>query len=233
MSEIDEIRERYKKRGKNIPSNKYLMTNHHVLLGVQEKERKIVKMLNDAQLTPLDDKKILEVGCGTGSNLVDFIRLGAMPENIVGNELLETRIVTAKKRLPNDINLICGDACELALPSDSFDIVLQSTVFTSILDDAFQRKLADKMWNLTKPGGYIIWFDFIHANPFNKDVRAVPISRVKQLFPNGKFKIRKVILFPFISKLVTKRFFFPYAIFNIFPFLRMHILCFIKKPLNN
>lgn len=110
MNEIDAIKERYKRRGSKVPADKYLLTNPHILLGVQEKERKLVKFLNKYHLIPLRDKKILEVGCGIGSNLIDFIRLGANPKNITGNDLLESRIAAARERLPNDVRLICSDA---------------------------------------------------------------------------------------------------------------------------
>jgi len=43
-----------------------------------------------------------------------------------------------------------GDAAEIDLAEGSFDIVYQSTVFTSILDNGFQQKLADRMWALDK-----------------------------------------------------------------------------------
>lgn len=230
MNETDNIRERYNRRsGKNF-KNKYLMTNRDILLKVQERERILVNFLHKNNMLPLENKKILEVGCGTGANLLDFLRLGADPKNIVGNDLLEERINTASERLPKDVKLICGDASTLDLPENYFDIVLQSTVFTSILDNDFQNRLAKHMWELTKPGGVIIWYDFVIANPHNKDVKAVPIKRVKELFPNADFKVKKVTLFPFIAQKVTKKSFFAYSILNKIPLLKMHVLCWIKKP---
>lgn len=229
MNEVELIKERYQRRSNSIPKDKYLLTNPHILMSIQERERKLVRLLKKNNLCPLIDKKILEVGCGTGSNLLDLIRLGATPANLTGNDLLESRMTTAKERLPNSVRLICSDASLLNLESNYFDIILQSTVFTSILDNDLQAKISSKMWSLLKPGGYIIWYDFIHANPFNPDVRKVSLRRVRELFPYGKFTTKKLTLFPFISEFITKQFYFPYSIFNFLPFLRMHILCFIKK----
>ena len=42
------------------------------------------------------DKKILDVGCGSGGVLRDFIKYGALPENLYGIDLLEDRIERAK-----------------------------------------------------------------------------------------------------------------------------------------
>lgn len=229
MDEAEKIKERYERR-KSIPQNKYSLSNPDILMRVQEKERKILKLLRNAKLVPLSDKKILEVGCGTGANLLEFIRFGANPTNIIGNDLLQGRIETAKNNLPQDVRLICCEASELNLQDNQFDIVLQSTMFSSILDLSLQKQIAEKMWHWTKPGGYIIWHDIIHANPYNRDVISVKLRDIKELFPKGIFKIKKTTLFPFIAEKITARFYFPYTLCNMLPFFRMHILCFIQKP---
>lgn len=230
LDELLEIKSRYKRREKNIPKNKYALTNSHILLIIQEKEREMIKFLKRYGMLPLQDKKILEIGCGTGQNLIEFIRMGAEPKNIIGNDLLENRISTAGKLLPQDVELICQDASTLDLPDNSFDIILQSTVFTSILDDELQIKIANHMCQLLKPNGIILWYDFIHANPFNPDVRAVSIRKIHNLFPQSEIKVKRITLFPFIASFVTRHLYFPYAVFDFFPFLRMHVLCTIKKP---
>ena len=150
MDELSEIKLRYKRREESISKNKYALTNAHILLIVQEKEREMIKFLKKYDLLPLQDKTILEIGCGTGQNLIEFIRMGANPKNIIGNDLLENRISTAKKLLPQEVELICDDASTLDLPDNSFDIILQSTVFTSILDDELQIKIANHMCELLK-----------------------------------------------------------------------------------
>jgi hypothetical protein len=76
----------------------------------------------------------------------------------------------ARRRLPGAIRILVGDAAEINLDQGPFDVVYQSTVFTSILDDDFQQKLADRMWALVKPGGGVLWYDFIYSNPRNPDV---------------------------------------------------------------
>ena len=43
------------------------------------------------------------------------------------------------------------------LADESFDIVTQSTVFSSILDHRFQQDLSNRMWRMVKPRGGILW----------------------------------------------------------------------------
>jgi len=115
------------------------------------------------------------------------------------------------------------------MKDDSFDVVLQSTVFSSILDDDFQKKLADKIWSLAKPEGGILWYDFIFDNPKNSDVRGVPVRRIRKLFPNAKIKVWRLTLAPPLSRLLTKVHPSLYTLFNMLPILRTHVLCWIKK----
>jgi SAM-dependent methyltransferase len=178
---------------------------------------------------PVGDKRVLEVGCG-GANLIDLIRLGFRPPHLVGNELREDRLAEARDRLPPAVTLLAGDASTLDLEKESFDIVLQSTVFTSILDDAFQQRLADRMWSWVRPGGGILWYDFIWNNPRNPDVRGVPVRRIRQLFPEGHLHVWPVTLAPPIGRRLCRLCPVLYPAVNALPFLRTHVLCWIRKP---
>jgi SAM-dependent methyltransferase len=203
-----------------------------VIMTQQEKVRAIVRCLKRAEMPPLAERQLLEIGCGSGRNLQLFLSLGFRPDYLVGNELLEDRVEAARTSLPPQVTLIPGDATELALTDESFDIVVQSTVFTSILDSDFQQKLSRRMWRLVKPGGGVLWYDFTFNNPRNPDVRGVPLFRIRQLFPHAEIKAWRVTLAPPISRLVTRVHPGFYTLFNLFPFLRTHLLCWIKKPEN-
>lgn len=150
-SETDLVRERYQRR--EILADLYNPLTPSNYMAKQERERALINLITEVGLTPVNDKRVLEVGCGAGSNILQLIELGFNPELLVANELLEERVQIARKRLPQDVQIIQGDASELKLAPNFFDIVLQSTVFTSLLDVSFQQKLANKIWELTKPGG--------------------------------------------------------------------------------
>lgn len=226
--EIEEIAERYQRRAA-IPLDRYSRLNPAVNLAVQERQRALIRLFSQIGLKSLVDAKVLEVGCGTGTNLLELIEFGASPENLVGNELLKDRLVAARRRLPASVRLLAGDASQLDLQDESFDIVYQSTVFSSILDDALQALLARKMWCLLKPGGGVLWYDFTFNNPNNPDVRGVPVSRIRALFPFAKVRVQKVTLAPPIARRVVP--FSPhlYGLLNSLPFLRTHVLCYLEK----
>lgn len=230
MTECDEVRQRYNRRAMQNWAGIYSPLLPHSYLSMQEKERAIIRWINTCGIVPVENKRVLEIGCGSGANLLDLLRLGFQPENLVGNELLEERVNIARNRLHAGTKIILGDAACIDIPPGGpFDIVLQSTVFTSILDAHFQSRLADKMWELTRVGGGVLWYDFVYDNPRNPDVKGVPLRQVKALFPKAGIHHWRLTLAPPISRLVTRLHPSLYTLFNVFPFLRTHILCWIPK----
>jgi len=228
-SETDLVAQRYALRASSGMDGRYTMLSPAVWLGVQERQRALIRLLSKHAAQPLSEMRVLEIGCGSGGNLLELLRMGFNPENLVANELLSDRVALARKNLPAACQVFEGDATKLDFEESSFDIVYQSTVFTSLLDDQFKQTLADKMWSWVKPGGGVIWYDFIYNNPKNTDVRGVPLDQIKKLFPDAEIFCKRVTLAPPISRRATKIHPSMYTLFNILPFLRTHVLCWIQK----
>jgi len=231
VSEDDEagrVVERYARR--DAHDDRYALWRPDVLRAVQERQRAIVRALTAAGCTEFSDLRLLEVGCGGGGNLLELLRLGFRAEHLAGVELLPERLAQARTQLPAALALHGGDALTLDLSPASQDLVLQFPVFSSLLDDAFQQRLADAMWCWVKPGGAVLWYDFTVDNPRNPDVRGVPLRRVRELFPEGRIDARRVTLAPPIARRVVRIHPSFYTAFNALPLLRTHLLCWIAKP---
>jgi SAM-dependent methyltransferase len=218
---------RYARRG---ITDRYSMLRPEVWLSVQERQRAMLRLFRHLGFTDLATLHLLEVGCGAGDNLLELVRLGFAPAHLHGAELLPARLQQARERLPAAVALHGGDASTLAIPPASLDIVFQSTVFSSLLDDAFQQRLADAMWHWVKPGGGVLWYDFAVDNPRNRDVRGVPLTRVRQLFPQGHLMARRVTLAPPLARLACRLHPRLYTVLNALPPLRTHRLVWIGKP---
>ena len=228
--ELEEVRQRYARRQSRADNALYSPLAWHSRMVIQERERALVRWIKQCGIDPVEKRRVLEIGCGNGNFLLDLIRLGFDPAGLVGIELLEDRAAAARRCLPPAVRIIVGDASTVRLPDEGYDVVLQSTVFTSLLDKEFRQMLASRMWALTKPGGGILWYDFRYNNPKNPDVRGIPVREVYRLFSGGNIQIWKVTLAPPIARLVTRIHPNLYHVFNCLPFLRTHILCWINKP---
>jgi SAM-dependent methyltransferase len=228
--ELDHIRERYLRRDHaNRGFAAYSLLKPEQYMMEQEKERTILSILSKFDRTAIKKMKVLEIGCGGGANILQFLRWGFPPENIKGNELMPDRCAQARHLLPAAVEVIEGDALDLRLPENAFDIVLVSTVLTSILDESFRSRFAKKIWSLVRPNGAVLWYDFIYNNPSNPDVRAVPRRHLLELFPEARVLIRKITLAPPLARVVCRIHPVLYSMFNSLPFLRTHLVAWLEK----
>jgi len=233
IEEQQAVRERYARRESATGDWRYNMLNPSVWQSVQERQRATLRLLVNLGWHDLSTRRVVEVGCGSGGNLIELVRDGFNPANLQGIELLEERYKHARRNLPSIVRLLLGDACEADIPPASQDLVLQSTVFSSLLDDGYQQHLANIMWRWVCPGGGVLWYDFTVDNPRNLDVRGVPVKRVRTLFPEGRIRWKRITLAPPIARWTTRVHPSLYSVFNVIPLLRTHILAWIEKPLNS
>jgi SAM-dependent methyltransferase len=196
---------------------------------VQQRERRLLALLSRCGFADLQSKKILEIGCGTGQWLRDFIKWGARPENVTGIDLLPDRVSKARELCPPAVRIECASAAQLPFPNESFDLVLQSTVFTSILDDAMKRQIASEMLRVVRNDGVILWYDYHVNNPWNSDVRGVKKREIFRLFPGCRIDLRRITLVPPIARWITSRSWLLASVLEKIAFLGTHYLGVIRK----
>jgi 2-polyprenyl-3-methyl-5-hydroxy-6-metoxy-1,4-benzoquinol methylase len=223
MNETDRIKrtyEDYKSNSVVAKNGSYTTYIHNIIAERQTLYNQIIT----SHFTSTENIQFLEAGAGEGSNIGFFRSIGIKDENIYANELLEERIKELRSNF-QQINILPGNALQLNL-KNKFDIVFQSTVFTSVLDNNYKDQFALKLWELTKPGGIVLWYDFMFDNPKNKSVKGISKNEVRALFPDSlKIEFYKVTLAPPIGR----RFQNFYSFLNWFPFLRTHIIAVIHK----
>jgi len=229
MSEIKRIEECYEKR-KQISSELYSYFNPGSLLIIHERERKLLELLDKYGMNHLFEKRILDVGCGSGAWLREFIKYGSDPNKLVGVELLEYRVAEARTLSPN-LNIIKGNAESLDFESESFDILFQSTVFTSILDINMKQNVASEMLRVLRNDGIIIWYDFRYNNPKNPDVKGIKKKEIKRLFPNCSYDFNLITLVPPITRKLAPISWFVCYLLSKIKILNTHYLVIIRKKL--
>ncbi len=105
--------------------------------------------------------RILEVGVGTGISLPDYAR----SNRLVGVDLSEPMLRKARARvaehaLSNVELLAVMDAERLALPDESFDVVMAQYVITAV---PHPEATLDEFARLVRPGGEIVLVNHIGA----------------------------------------------------------------------
>lgn len=226
----DEARAVAARYGRRASPDRYSPLRPDVLMTLHERQRVLVDLFQRRGIADLSMLRLAEVGSGSGGNLLDLLRLGFSPQHLQGLELLPDRHAQARAVLPLATDLWLGDATHAPIAPGSLDLVLQSTVFSSLLDDKFQQRLASAMWRWLRPGGAVIWYDFVYNNPRNPDVRGVPMARVRGLFPQALIEHRRVTLAPPLARAVCRVHPTLYGVCNAVPWLRTHVWAWVGKP---
>lgn len=227
--EAERIVQAYERRSKSVPPGRYSLFEPSHLLRVQERERRVLKLIESLTGGNLQDKMILEVGCGSGHWLRQFVQWGALPANLAGVDLLPSRLAEARERCPAGVRLEIGDASHLKFDYESFDIILQATAFSSILSDELKAALAREMLRVLRPGGFVLWYDFFVNNPRNPDVRGIGKNELHRLFPNCSVYCERMTLAPPLGRLLGRVSAFAYNLASGLRFLCTHYLAVIKK----
>jgi ubiquinone/menaquinone biosynthesis C-methylase UbiE len=224
------IRAAYAKRQKGDARYSYFSMGN--LFEKQERERRLLALLKRHDCASLHTKKILEVGCGTGAQLREFMKWGARPENMTGIDLLVDHVAEARYLCPEAVSIVCGNAAELAFPDATFDLVVQFTVFTSVLDSTMKQQMAAEMLRVVQDDGYILWYDFHVNNPWNPDVRGIKRREISQLFPGCQITLQRMTLVPPLARLLAPYSWFACYALGKIPWLCTHYIGLISKDMH-
>ncbi len=183
MDELQRARQMYESRYRiNWKNRSYMWhpRNPISIVHSQILDRQVIQAINLLNIE-LVDQKILDVGSGYGRLLRFWTELGADPSNLFGIDLTLYRLQHAKKLL-NGAGYACSSAGELPFEANSFDILSEFSVFSSIFDHALRKKAAEEMVRVLRPRGWLIWYDVSNGKGGNPQ----PIGRkdVMALFPD-------------------------------------------------
>lgn len=206
-AELERIRDHYRQRDQQVPSDYYSILRPANLFAHQGRERGLISLLRKEKIFDVEKKSVLDVGCGDGNWLIDFVQMGFSLSNMAGIDLMPERIDAAKEKMGafgQDArpDFRCGDATILPWEDQSFDFVLQSTLMSSILDANVRQAIALEMTRVLRPDGCIIWYDFL-INPKNKQTRGINMREIKSLFPGFGITAKRIILAPPLARTIV------------------------------
>lgn len=228
QTENQRILAAYERRSASVVAERYTPLDPFHLLNLQSIERRMIAILKRSGMTPLATRNILELGCGNGKWLREFIKWGASPARITGIDLLEEKITEARRLSPREARLSVGNAAEIDLPDHSQDIIVQVTMFSSILSAAMRVQVAGEMTRLLAPGGLILWYDFFRSNPRNADVIGITKGEMARLFAGCSLEAERVTLAPPLGRFLAPRSRMLFELAASVPLLRTHYLVVVR-----
>ncbi len=112
---------------------------------------------------PLEGKRVLELGTGTGGTATMLAKQGA---SVVGIDLLPFRIDEAQERIhqhnvADDVDFVLMDATKLAFEDNTFDYVISKSVL--VFTD--HTHTAKECYRVLKPGGKAIFIENMRNHP--------------------------------------------------------------------
>jgi ubiquinone/menaquinone biosynthesis C-methylase UbiE len=128
--------------------------------------------------------KVLDVGCGSGGDLLQLLRVGYLPGNIYGVDIQKERLEAGRKLYPS-VNLFLEDASKMSFQSCGFDLVFESTMFATLPDDKVREGIASEMVRVCKSGGHLLLLDWRTHKPGDPNYKALTRREVKKLFRVG------------------------------------------------
>lgn len=143
-------------------------------------------------LLPLGDRAVLDVGSGRNEFLVACReRWGHTGTMLCGVDLMPDRVEKGLAEYPY-LTLKCGSADRLDWPDASFDLVHQSMLLTSVLNDHLVAGIVAEMSRVTRPGGLMLWYDFVW-NPTNRAARGISLGALRRHFAGWRLVDRRRI----------------------------------------
>ena len=225
-NDIERLKQEYARRALDAEKD-YSPTHPLQAFILSQRYTALQALLRNHHLQDLSNLRILEIGCGSGGVLSEFIKLGASANNLFGIDLLPDRLRPAHSLIPA-ASLCQADGQRLPYLPETFDLVLQFTAFSSILDPHVKHNMAAEMLRVLKPRGALIWYDF-WWNPTNIQTKGIRFKEIRTLFPGCSFKIRRITLAPPIARKVVPISLSLAKVLESFRIFNSHYLVLIRK----
>jgi ubiquinone/menaquinone biosynthesis C-methylase UbiE len=154
MNEVEKMKSAYAESGKNPHSSttvRHGLFYDYPRFCVHQRETIVSRFLISVGLdvTSMKYKSFLDIGCGDGFTLREWLRLGARPSNCYGIDVIEERIKEAQYISPN-MNFQVADAKKLPFPDKHFDVVTLYTVLSSVESEEGKKQILSESKRVAK-----------------------------------------------------------------------------------
>jgi ubiquinone/menaquinone biosynthesis C-methylase UbiE len=127
-------------------------------------------------------------------------------------------------------SLAVARAEHLPLADASADVVVASTLLSSLPDTSLREAAAREMARVVRPGGRVVVYDLRYPSPRNRAVHRVSAAELRRLFPSWRMRAHSLTLMPPLARSflgATPR---RYRLLSAVPVLRSHIGVVLVRP---
>ena len=195
------------------PGNNYAIGERAAVL-----DRLLADRLPDRQI------RLLDLGCGSMSVLPERINVKVN----IGVDLLFGRLASLATT-DRDVLTVNADGGKLPFSSATFDVVVMSTMMTSVLDAKNRKSIADEVVRVLDTGGVLIWYDLRYPSPFNRAIAPVSRRALARLFPSLQGDVQSLTVIPPLARRLGRSTLWAYPLLAKVPFARSHLAaCLVK-----
>jgi ubiquinone/menaquinone biosynthesis C-methylase UbiE len=168
------------------------------------------------------------MGCGRGWWLRSLVEVGVEPGRLSGIDIQPERVGAARETVPG-AEIQVGDARNLRVPDETFSVVLQFTLLSSLGSHRAIREALGEGMRVLAPGGLLLAYEPRVPNPLNRhtlllrdeDLDAAGLAPRKQL---------SLTVLPALARRLGRRTDDLYPRLARLPFLRTHRLVMYRRP---
>jgi len=173
--------------------------------------------------------RVLDLGAGSGVDCEELDRFGWDRAGIIAIDLLRGDVGRARTRLPW-LSGAVGDAARLPILDAAVDLVFQSTMISSVLEDRLRAAIYAEAARVLKRGGAFISYDTRYPNPWNRYTRPVRPGELRRAFPGWSLRLTSLTLLPPLVRRLAPLSTALCRAGERFPPLRSHLLACAVKP---
>lgn len=171
---------------------------------------------------------ILDAGCGNGWWLRSLVEAGVEPGRLYGIDIQPERVTAARKTVPG-AEIAVGDARHARFPDQTFAVVLQLTLLSSLGSQRAIREALGEGIRVLAPGGMLLIYEPRVPNPLNRHTLLIRNSDLAAAGVTPTDQVSLTVV-PALARRLGGRTQERYERFASVPFLRTHRLVAYRKP---
>jgi len=226
--ELDAIREtyqRYEREGRHRSWDRRNPGNARI---EGDRDRALVALLRRS--LPGTGGRALDLGMGDG-RLAHIVRGSDLPIGAWTGVDLDPRAVGSAREANPWAQFVEASGDRLPFASGSFDVVIASTLFSSLPSPMLEAGVASEVGRVLVPGGWLIWYDLRYGNPANRSVHGLGRGDVRSLFPGWTMELGWMTLLPPLARRLGPLTGALYGPLHALPLLRSHLIGRLQAPL--